>query len=340
MKEIKLVQKPIIQHALIEVGASVTARIDKLNLVGLVATDDTIKSLKTLRAELNKELAGYESQRKEIKVAVAAPYMELETIYKKEVSEKYKGAISTLKDKIGEFENRVKQDKKDAIQSYFTELCLDADIDFLQFSNTEIEVTLSTSKKKYMEQCVKFIEGISDDIALIKTTEFEAEIMTEYKKTLNASKAITTVKERKDAERIEKDRIHLAETQRREKKLQGIAMFYHQMTKTYNWITDESIFIKQSEIEHNSKENFDKSFVALEARIKAATPAPEPKNRPAKPKMEPIQPKKATPLKAPAIVKEVKEEIFTASFECEGTMSQLKALGQYMKDNNITYTNI
>lgn len=342
--DIRLVQKPVIQHALVEVGANVTSRIEKLNVNGLIATGDTIQSLKTLRAELSKELAGYEGQRKDIKSAVANPYLEFEATYKTEVSEKYKGAISTLKDKIGEFENKVKQEKKDTIQSYFAELCLDADIDFLQFNNTKIEVNLSTSLKKYKEQCQEFVQKISDDVSLIKSTEHEAEIMTEYKTTLNASKAITTVKERKEAEKLEADRIKLAETQRRETMLRNIAMVFHHMTKTFNWVTDESIFIEQCDVENLSKEEFNKEFVALEARIKATMPVKAEvvtQSEPVISKTPTPVPAKSTPLKAPTVVHEpIKEKTFKASFECEGTMSQLKALGQYMKDNNITYKNI
>ena len=49
------------------------------------------------------------------------------------------------------------------------------------------------------------------------------------------------------------------------------------------------------------------------------------------------------PIKAP--IKEKKQEnngleIVTASFEVKGTLGQLKALGQYMKDNKIIYKNI
>jgi hypothetical protein len=36
----------------------------------------------------------------------------------------------------------------------------------------------------------------------------------------------------------------------------------------------------------------------------------------------------------------IEAEKFDASFEVHGTMKQLTALGQYMKDNNITYENI
>jgi hypothetical protein len=48
-----------------------------------------VKTLKDLRAELNKELAEFEGQRKTIKSAILKPYEELENICKIEISEKY-----------------------------------------------------------------------------------------------------------------------------------------------------------------------------------------------------------------------------------------------------------
>ncbi len=96
-------QVPKIVHRLQAVGARVTERLKELGVDTLVATEDTVKSLKDLRAELNKELTEFESQRKWVKEGVLNPYNEFETIYKAEISEKYKGAIDTLKTKI---ENR------------------------------------------------------------------------------------------------------------------------------------------------------------------------------------------------------------------------------------------
>ena len=88
---IQLIQKPVIQHEMARVGKSVTERLNALNIEGQVATEATVKSLKELRADLNKELAEFELQRKAIKEAVMNPYSEFEATYKIEISEKYKG---------------------------------------------------------------------------------------------------------------------------------------------------------------------------------------------------------------------------------------------------------
>lgn len=340
--EIKLIQKPIIQHSLVEIGKTVTDRIFELNLENLVATEDTVKSLKSLRAELNKEFDNYELQRKAIDTACSSPYVEFYAVYKTEISEKYKKAVETLKDKIAIVEDKIKLEKKANVLRYFNELCASESIDFLKFENVGLEINLSTSEKAYKEKCNEFVQRISDDVLLINVQENPSEIFVEYKKTLNASKAITAVSERKAAEKLQAERIKQAETQRRQTLLRGLSMVSHEMTKTFNWIQDENIFISNSDIENLSKDDFQIKFVYLESITKIVKPAPELLEQVINKipdTIKPIEKPVAAPISAP-IVETPPEPTFTASFEVVGTMSQLKALGNYMKENNLTYKNI
>ena len=50
----------------------------------------------------------------------------------------------------------------------------------------------------------------------------------------------------------------------------------------------------------------------------------------------------AAPVAAPSVAPAVQktEELVKAQFEVTGTMTQLRALGQYMRDNKIAYVNI
>ena len=355
--EIKLVQLPVIQHKLSEVGSNVTKRIEELNLSNLVATDDTIKSLKELRAELNKEFADFENDRKALKQAVANPYMEFEKVYEVEISGKYKQAVETLKDKIAVFENKVKADKKAAIESYFAELCADSKIDFLKFEHAGLEINLSTSEKQYKEKCAEFVNRVADDVILIRGIEYPAETMAEYKKTLNASKAITTVRDRMEAERLEKERIKTNETNKRLGFLRGLNMVYRDMTKSYNWVEDDSIFILLSDVENLTTDDFRKEFVKIETTIKAiyaekvkaeserqqqlraqieTTETPVVVERP-KQVVKPI----AKPLAAPVeVIPEAPVKKVMATFEVTGTMPQLMALKEFLVSNNYEYKNI
>ena len=117
IKEITLVQLPIIKHQLKEVGKEVTKRIKNLDLENQVATIETLQSFKKLRTELNKELKDFEDRRKVIKTEINKPYNELEEVYKPEISEKYSSAINLLKDKIAFVEDRAGHDFRYAIDA-------------------------------------------------------------------------------------------------------------------------------------------------------------------------------------------------------------------------------
>lgn len=346
--EIKLVQVPVISHLLKEVGQNVTDRLDSLNLENQVATVDTVKSLKELRADLNKELADFEGQRKFIKDGILSPYNDFEALYKTEVSDKYEGAIEKLKNKIDVVENKIKDEKRANVKFYFDELCVAEKVDFLTFDMIALEINLSTSEKKYKDKCNDFVLKVADEVALIKTNEFEAEIMVEYKSTLNAAKAIKTIQDRKENERLEAERIRIAELNRRKEALKRLGMTFMDMTNAYEY--DAEIYMTVKDIDSLSKDDFNVKAIELHEAIKAKKAQAEkaaqaeisisPDHAPVK-RGFPLAPP-AAPLSAPvaAPVENKTEEIVSASFEVTGTMTQLRALGQYMKSNNITYKNI
>ena len=207
-QEIQLVQLPIIKHAVIELGKSIDERLKILNIDGQIATIDTIKSLKNLRANLNTELKEYETQRTSIKKQILSPYDEFESLYRKEVKEKIEKAVEILKDKITSVEDELRKTKTDSIISYFNELCEIKKINFLTFEQTGIEINLSTSDKQYKEKCIEFTNKIADDLELIETQKDKTEILIEYKTSLNAARSIKIVQERKAA---------IEETERQEK---------------------------------------------------------------------------------------------------------------------------
>lgn len=350
--QIELVQFPVIRHALAEAGKGVTERLENLNIENTIATVETVKGLKDLRAELNKELADFESQRKFIKEGVLSPYNEFESVYKTEISDKYKSAIELLKDKIAIVEDKIKEDKKEAVKSYFVELCLSEDIDFVDFTKVGLEINLSTTEKAYKEKCNEFIQKIVDDLALIETQNFKAEILVEYKKTLNASKSIKDIQDRKEAERLEKERIRLNEIQRRQRVLSGLSLVFKQFTQTYEFVSDENIFIENSFLENSSKEEFANKVIQIEQLIQNKK-SHEQKEREAAQPIQQVIPQavvvnqppihKVEPLQAPVVEQKPIDQddpIKEASFTVTGKLSQLRALGQYMKDNNLTYSNI
>ena len=205
-------QLPIIVEQLAQVKEAVIARVE--TATSLVCTDETVKEVKKARAELNSEFKAWEEKRKEVKTAVMTPYEKFETVYKDCVSDTYKAADKELKQKIDSVEQELKERKAVEVRTYFVEYLASRYIDFVTFEQAGINVTLSASMKSLKEQAKNFIDKISDDLALIDTQEHKAEILVEYKKTLNVSTAITSVTAHFKAIEDEKKRIEEAEARR------------------------------------------------------------------------------------------------------------------------------
>lgn len=209
---ITLQQEPVIIYEKIKsVGEEVQKRISDLNLENQLVTEDTIKAVKGIRTDLNKEFAAFEEQRKFIKNAVTKPYQEFEEKYKEFIATHYNNADNTLKNKISDFENKLKEDKAERLKSYFTELCQSLQIDFLTFEQVKLNVTLSASEKSLKETITAFVEGVNKDLDLLKSIpesdEFKAEVLHDYKKSLDMANALRITQERKKAKEEELKRI-------------------------------------------------------------------------------------------------------------------------------------
>lgn len=215
---ISVKQLPVIVEQLAQVKETVIQRVQ--TATSLVCTDETVKEVKKARAELNSEFKAWEEKRKEVKTAVMTPYEKFEAVYKECVSDTYKAADKDLKSKIDSVENELKEKKSAEVREYFSEYLISKNIDFVAFEQAGINVTLSASLKSLKEQSKAFVDKICDDLALIDTQEHKAEILVEYKKTLNVSAAITGVTARIKAVEDEKRRqeeaaaIRAAEEQR------------------------------------------------------------------------------------------------------------------------------
>jgi len=336
-KDIQLVQKPIIQHRIEEIGANVTKRLEDLNIDSLVATNDTVKALKELRAELNKELKSYEDQRKMVKKAITEPYNQFEDIYKTEISEKYTDAVSKLKDKIALVENEIKDKKKESARAYFDELCTAEGIDFLSWDRLGLDINLSTSLKKYKEQINEYVSKVQDELELISTHVHKAEVLAEYKQSLNVAQAITAVQDRKNREQEEAERIRQQNIANRIRSLEALGMKLVDVTNTYEF--DNIIWVEKKDVEQMDDEMWMKKLATLQREIESAG-AEAKKDEPSQ--GPPVAP---PPVGAPVERQsresgDQEEKTVTATFRVTGPYHKLKALGQYMRDNGIQYKNI
>lgn len=198
-------QLPVIEQQLAQIKAKVTERVSAVTK--LICTEETVKEIKKARTELNAEFKAWEDKRKEVKTAVMSPYEQFEAVYKDCISDSYKAADKDLKQKIDEVEQELKNKKAAEVKSYFEEYLASKEIAFVTYEQAGINVTLSASLKSLKEQAKAFIDRIVSDLQLIETfTDLKAEILVEYKKSLNVSDAITGVKARAKAVQEEQAR--------------------------------------------------------------------------------------------------------------------------------------
>lgn len=124
------------------------------------------------------------------------------------MSNAFKSADGALKGKIDAVEEELKQRCEAGLKAYFDELCVAYHLDWLTYERTGVKVDMASAKAKtptrLRKQLREFVEGVRGAVDAIATSENAAEIMDEYKHTLNLSASIRTVEDRH--RRIEAER--------------------------------------------------------------------------------------------------------------------------------------
>lgn len=214
---IKLEQLPIIKYQLEQLAIEIKEKVDRAN--NLIVNDDTVKEVKQVRATLNKEFNELELQRKQVKQAIMSKYDEFEEIYKENVSNLYKQADVTLKEKIDNVENQLKQEKEDELREFVEQHCSTRNI-HIDFEIIDLNITLSASMKLLKEQALAFIEKVDNDLKLINMEEYSNEILYEYNQSHDFVNAKTKVVERhKQLEEIQKQQDMKQKQEKQEEKI-------------------------------------------------------------------------------------------------------------------------
>ena len=195
----KVTQLPVIEEHLRSRKEQTEQRVAEA--MSLVCTDETLTSVKNIRAEMNREFADAETQRKAIKSAIMEKYDSFESVYRECIADPYKRADADLKAKIDATEIEIKSRCEEMLLGYFRELCAVNEIDFLSFGQTGVKVDMASARaktpKKLMEQIKLKVDGVAQDMKTIGTMgENAPEIMVEYKNNLDLSLAISVVNER------------------------------------------------------------------------------------------------------------------------------------------------
>ena len=208
---IAVTQLPVIEERLREVKATVEAAVAEAK--SLVATEDTSQAVKTRRAELNKQFEALEKQRKAVKEQIMAPYNQFEKVYKECISGPFTDADKSLKATVDSFQNEVKEKTLQKLKDYYAELCAAERIDWLPFMRAmeigNIKVGMTDAKKSnpqaLKDKLANVVATVAVAISDIQKMDDSAEIMAEYKITLDVGKAVANVQERKRKVQEEKE---------------------------------------------------------------------------------------------------------------------------------------
>lgn len=201
---IVLEQLPVIRQNLRAIKAKVDTRTARAS--SLICTEDTVKEVKKERAELNKEFATLENERKRVKSAILKPYEDFEAVYKECVSAAYKAADEALKGKIADVENGLKAERQAAFNEYFDRKKSETGIDFVVPEQVGVKITLSGNAESYKQAADAFFDKVLSELGTIDKMNDKDEILYEYKQTLDLGQAIAAVTNRKAALKAQEER--------------------------------------------------------------------------------------------------------------------------------------
>lgn len=195
---IRVTQLPVIEEHLRSLKQAIEERTAQA--VSMACTDETLTAVKAVRADLNRDFSAYEEQRKAVKTAIMAPYRLFEEVYRECVTEPFQRADADLKGKISAVEQGLKETCETELREYFAELCAAEHLDWLTFEQAGIKVDMASARaktpKKLREQLATFVTAVAGNVDCISVMTYAEETLIEYKRTLDVSAAIQTVKER------------------------------------------------------------------------------------------------------------------------------------------------
>lgn len=199
-------QLPVIEEHLRSIKEQTIAKTTAA--LSLVCCEETLQAVKAARTELRKEFENLETQRKQVKAAVLAPYDQFEAVYKDCVSNQFKQADAALQQKIGAVESGMKEACESGLREYFAELCQANNVDFVCYEQAGVRVDLTAARAKtptkQRNQLEQFVVGVACDMRLIAKMDDAEEIMVEYKQNLSVAKSVATVQERRHQIEAEK----------------------------------------------------------------------------------------------------------------------------------------
>lgn len=215
---IEIKQLPILEERLKSLKTEIEEKTQ--TALSMVCTEDTVKEIKKMRASLTKEFTELEVRRKDVKAQIEAPYQEFYKVYQECVSVPFKNADAELKKKIDKVEDTLKADKHKKITAYANELKTAYAVDWLNVERVLPNITLSASLTSLKQAVADRFEAVRYDCQCIsELAENSAEILAEYKKSLNLSQAqLTVLQRKKDIEQAKTDVLTATEQEQMKQK--------------------------------------------------------------------------------------------------------------------------
>lgn len=213
---ITIEQSAVISERFDEIGRELDRRVELAR--GMVVSEENYKDAKKIRADVRKEAAAYAEDFKKIKGNALAPWRKIEDAYHAKVRDKYADADAILKRKVDTITDGIKAEKQKAIRAYFDDLKVAEGVAWLDFDQAGIRVTMSDSEKKLKEQAQEVVQKVRAETESIDGMENAAEVMVEYRKTLDFAGSVAAVNRRAEAKREQEERLARQRAAREEEK--------------------------------------------------------------------------------------------------------------------------
>ena len=200
---IHCVQAPIISENLDSIRQQLSVMVNQA--CSLDRSDENLKRVKSLRADLSKQFAQMEDQRKEVKRQVMQPYTRAEEKYKVCIADPYRQADQLLKAWVDDYQNKLKNAAWQKLEAYRAELCQAHNIPPFTLEaagvvSVDMTVARQEMPKKAMAQLEAFALRVQQEMQTISNMEDSQAVAAEYLKTYDLTQAIRAVQEARRAQ--------------------------------------------------------------------------------------------------------------------------------------------
>lgn len=216
---VRIETMPKIFSQLEQIGLYIDENIKDLET--LECNEDNKQEVKKRRTEINNTLKLLEDKRKSIKNAILEPYKAFEDKYVLECKDKLENASDLLKKKIDYIEDYQRAEKYQELLDFFFQYRETYHLDFIEFQDLGLNITLSASMKSLKDQIKDFCERVDKDIQLIQNDENKDKLMLEYRRNgFDYQKAkLTLIEEQKQLEELKKKMEQKQELEKQEEEV-------------------------------------------------------------------------------------------------------------------------